>query len=143
MFHVFALNAARKPLTDQRIRRAMNLAVDREALNKSLWGGDGIVPSAHQYVGRTGYDPDWKVFEYNPEKAKKLVKEANYDGTPIELNFGASYYLYIDQATQAYAKMLEKVGLNVKLQYVEDWGERDVPEEYVMTRSWSISNVFS
>jgi peptide/nickel transport system substrate-binding protein len=137
MFHVFALNATRKPLTDPRIRRAMNLSVDRGALNRAFWGGKGVIPTAHQYPGRTGYDPNWKVFEYNPEKAKQLVKEAGYDGTPIELNFGASYYLYIDQASQAIAKMWEKVGLNVKLQYVESWGKRDIPEKYVMTRSWS------
>ncbi|RLE63744.1 MAG: hypothetical protein DRJ47_08995 [Thermoprotei archaeon] len=137
MFHVFALNATREPLDDLNVRRAMNLAVDREALNESFWQGDGVVPTAFQYPGRMGYDPDWKVFEYNPEKAKKLVEESDYDGEPIELNFGASYYLYIDQATQAYAEMLKDVGLNVKLQYVEDWGEREDPKDYVMTRSWS------
>ena len=137
MFHVFALNATRGPLTDPRIRRALNLAIDREKLNKAFWGGQGVVPTSHQYPGRAGYDANWKVFEYNPDKAKQLLQEAGYDGAPIELNFGASYYLYIDQASQAIAKMWEKVGLNIKLQYVESWGKRDPPEKYVMTRSWS------
>ncbi len=137
MFHCYALNATREPLKDPRIRRALNLAVDREALNKAFWGGKGVVPTGHQYPGRAGYDPEWKVFEYNPDKARQLLSEANYDGSVIEFNFGASYYLYIDQATQAIAKMWEDVGLNIKLQYVEEWGDRDVPEEYVMTRSWS------
>ncbi len=137
MFHVFALNATREPLTDHRVRRALNLAIDREALNKAFWGGKGVVPTSHHYPGRAGYDPEWKVFEYNPDKARQLLQEAGYDGSVIELNFGASYYLYIDQASQAIAKMWEKVGLNVKLQYIESWGNRDVPEDYVMTRSWS------
>lgn len=137
MFHVYALNATRPPMDILNVRRAMNLAVDRESLNDSFWGGKGVVPTGHQYPGRAGYDKNWKVFEYNPEKARKLIEESDYNGEPIELNFGASYYLYIDQATQAYAEMLKNVGLNVKLQYVEDWGDRDDPKEYVMTRSWS------
>ena len=137
MFHVYALNATREPLTDPRIRRALNLAIDREALNNGLWGGEGVVPTGHHYPGRAGYDPEWKVFEYNPDKARELLSEANYDGTVLELAFGASYYLYANQAAPAIARMWEDVGLKVRMQYVEEWLPRDIPEESNTMRSWS------
>jgi len=137
MFHVYVLNATREPLDDPRVRRAMHLAIDRDALNNALWKGEGIVPTAHHYEGRVGYDPDFKVFEYNPELAKTLLAEAGYNGEEIELDFGASYYLYANQAAPAVGHMWKEVGLNVRMQYVEDWESRDIPEEANMLRAWS------
>ncbi len=139
LFHVYALNATRYPISDQKIRMAMNLAVNREALNKALWKGKGVVPTSFQHRSTPGYDPEWNVFEYNPEKARQLIHEANYDGTLIEFPVIRAYYLYADQAAQAVARMWEDVGLKVQLQFVEDYGSPSAehPEEFHMIRAWS------
>ena len=140
MFHIYILNATREPLTDPRIRRALSLATDREALNRGLWGGEGVAPTSHHYPGQASHDPNWNVFEYNPDKARQLLEEAGYDGASIELSFLQRYYLYIDKAAQAIAKMWKDVGFTVEMKYVEGWPTQfvpDNPEQFLMAANWS------
>ncbi len=77
----------KKPFDDVRVRRAMNMAIDRKDFVKSMFGGNGVILSFPFYSGwpETLYTPVEKlppstreVFEYNPEKAKKLLAEAGY-----------------------------------------------------------------
>jgi len=141
LFHVYQLNTNRHPLSDQKIRMAFNLAIDRELLNKSLWAGKGIVPTAFQHPSTPGYDPKWKLFEYNPEKARQLVREAKYDGTPIEMEIPRYYYPYAEQAAEAIAKMLQDVGLKAQVTFLEDYkSSGQAPKDlkgYHMMRAWS------
>lgn len=66
------------PLKDKRVRQALNMAVDREAMSKQILGG--IAAPAHQ--GATpavmGYNPNLPPIPYDPAKAKALLAEAGY-----------------------------------------------------------------
>ncbi len=73
----FRINTSRAPLDDARVRRALALAIDRQALvEKVLKGGQtsaySLIPPLAQ-----GYSPN-KLFEFNPEKARALLSEAGY-----------------------------------------------------------------
>jgi peptide/nickel transport system substrate-binding protein len=77
----------KKPFDDIRVRRAMNMAIDRKAFVQAMFGGNGVILSFPFYSGwpQTLYTPIEKLpksarelFEYNPEKAKKLLAEAGY-----------------------------------------------------------------
>ncbi|RDJ22239.1 ABC transporter substrate-binding protein [Bosea caraganae] len=65
------------PWNDIRIRKAANLAVDRDGMKELLAGmmipAEGFYPPGHQWFGK----PKFKL-EYKPEEAKKLMKEAGY-----------------------------------------------------------------
>ena len=65
------------PWNDIRVRKAANLAVDRDGLNELLGGfsvpAQGYLPPGHQWFGK----PDFKL-EYNVEAATKLMEEAGY-----------------------------------------------------------------
>lgn len=89
MFHVYAINMTHPITGDQKLRQAMNLSVDREALVKGLWGGKAIVPRAHQFkeYGEPLYMPELSTVRYDPEKARQLLKESGYKGDPILLTF--------------------------------------------------------
>ena len=78
------LNHAKKPLDDKRIRLALNYAANREAIMKAVYFGYGEIPNS--YMPKVNFWSD-KVatIPYDIEKAKALVKEAGYDGTPIQL----------------------------------------------------------
>ena len=57
--HVLRYNTQTfEPLKDARVRRAMNMAIDREALVKSLWRGRATVPNGFQFAGELGYNPE-------------------------------------------------------------------------------------
>jgi peptide/nickel transport system substrate-binding protein len=63
------------PWTDQRVRRAMNLAIDREGIIKSIYKGAAKPVSIGYRI--PGYE-ELPPIPYDPEKAKKLLAEAGY-----------------------------------------------------------------
>jgi peptide/nickel transport system substrate-binding protein len=111
------------PLNDIRIRKAMNLAVDRQAFVGTVLP-EGVVP-ASQYMlpNINGYDPNLKVWPYDPEQAKKLVAEAKADGVdvsaPITLVGAAFFQANADELYQTLIQYWNQIGLNVKLQMVD------------------------
>ncbi|MCB2107998.1 MAG: hypothetical protein KDE14_09875, partial [Rhodobacteraceae bacterium] len=66
------------PWQDVRVRRALNMAVDRQRIIDALLAGATVPtgqPAAH---GVIGYDPDIEPYPYDPEAAKRLLAEAGY-----------------------------------------------------------------
>ncbi|MDP2952765.1 MAG: ABC transporter substrate-binding protein, partial [Chloroflexota bacterium] len=62
----------------RKVRWAMSMAIDREAINKAILGGLGVpayVPTLSSNDGL--YQPKWKM-DFDPAKAKDLLKEAGY-----------------------------------------------------------------
>ncbi|MDE0355096.1 MAG: ABC transporter substrate-binding protein, partial [Deltaproteobacteria bacterium] len=74
------------PFSDIRIRKAANLAIDRENLTKFLGGlavpAQGMVTPDHPWFG----NPTFKV-KYDPDGARKLMAEAGYSkSNPVNVN---------------------------------------------------------
>lgn len=116
-------------LRDPRVRRALNLAIDRELIVKTLLDGKTVVPNGMQ-MQRFGqyYIADFKGAEYNPEKAKKLLKEAGYKGQKISYRYLQDYYTNEVSTAQVLAAMWKAVGLNVKLELKESWSQVSTPQ---------------
>ena len=118
---ILAINNAKKPLDDVRVRRAIAAAVDRKAVIEGAGDGYGLpigshyVPSAFGYVDTTGVNP------YSPEKAKKLLAEAGVK-TPLELTLTLPPTPYARQGGEVIAAQLAKVGIVAKIQNVE-WAQ--------------------
>jgi peptide/nickel transport system substrate-binding protein len=136
MFHVFAINMTHPVTKNKKLRQAMNLSVNRELLVKGLWHEKGLVPRAHQFkeYGEPLYMPELVTVKYDPERARQLVKESGYDGTPILLTFLPHYYTYGNLAAQAIAEMWQNVGIQVKLQSIDSFPSN---LKDIMIRPWS------
>ncbi len=81
-----AINTKREPFTDKRVRQALNYAVNKKAICEYLFEGLAVPCRGIFPPGIMGYDPDSDAYEYNPEKAKELLKEAGYEeGFSFEL----------------------------------------------------------
>lgn len=136
--HVLVYNTENPTIKDKRIRQAMNLAIDRNLLVEALWGGKAVVPKSHQFPEFGAlYDDSRKGLEYNPEKAKELLKEAGYKGEEIHYATRANYYLNAMPAGQAIMEMWKAVGINGKLDVVESTD--NLPDATRMVRNWSNS----
>jgi peptide/nickel transport system substrate-binding protein len=135
LFHVVIFNTQNPKMADNRLRRALSLAIDRDALNEALWGGKAVVPSTHTFK-QFGplYMPELKTFEYNPDEAKRLLKEAGYDGFPIRFDTQAAYYTNALLAVQAIQEMWAAVGVKMQVNVTEQWTGMDPT---MMTRIWS------
>lgn len=135
LFHVMIMNQNHPKLRDPRIRQALSLAIDRDALNEALWLGKAIVPSTHTMAEMGAlHQPDLVTFEYDPERARKLLEEAGYDGFEITFDTAATYYTNGLLAAQAIMEMWDAVGINGRVNVQDQWSGND-PE--MMVRNWS------
>ena len=131
-------------LADPRIRLAMALAIDRDAIVKSLWGNRTSVPAGLQweYYGSM-FQKDWTVPKYNPQLAAKLIKDAGYKGQPIPYRVLNNYYTNQVQTAQVMVEMWRTVGLNIDLQMKENWQQIMDASSPRAVRDWSNSAPFN
>lgn len=73
-----AMNQAFEPFDNVLVRRAINHAIDRKALVESVFRGLAVPAKNPMPPSIWGYNDDIKPYEYDPEKAKKLLAEAGY-----------------------------------------------------------------
>jgi peptide/nickel transport system substrate-binding protein len=116
-----------QPLGDVRVRRALNHAVNKEAIVKDVLKGTGTVavgPLSPLLAPYAASARDVTVYEYDPEKAKKLLAEAGYAGgfdlTLSVPESGTGMQSPLSMATVIQAN-LAAVGVRAKLQNYE-WG---------------------
>ncbi|HSU41669.1 MAG TPA: peptide ABC transporter substrate-binding protein [Polyangiaceae bacterium] len=76
--YFYRLNLTRKPLDDKRVRKAINLAIDRELITKNVLGLGQ--PPAYTFVppGLPGYAPPATAIRHDPVEARRLLAEAGY-----------------------------------------------------------------
>ncbi|WP_408647107.1 ABC transporter substrate-binding protein [Tessaracoccus coleopterorum] len=72
-------------LDDVRVRQAIMYAIDREAIIDSILAGKGRLADSMMFQPDWAQSPDMNPYEYDPEKARQLLKEANWDAK-TELN---------------------------------------------------------
>jgi peptide/nickel transport system substrate-binding protein len=74
------------PFTDKRVRQALNHAVDKDAINKALYGGLAKSMTSPLPEAQWGFDTTMTGYAYDPAKAKQLLAEAGVQpGFKIEL----------------------------------------------------------
>ncbi|MGQ9368118.1 ABC transporter substrate-binding protein [Azospirillum sp. ST 5-10] len=122
---LMAVNNARKPFADVRVRRALAHAIDRKALVEGVTYGLATPIGSHFAPHRAGYVDLTGLYPYDPQKARTLLAEAGYpDG------FDATLVLpppaYARRSGELIAAMLAEVGVRVAIQNVEwaPWLER-------------------
>ncbi len=112
-------NTVKGPTADVNIRRAMSLAIDRDLIVQELWQGLSTVPPDYMFPGAFGHDPEYPGFSYDPETARELVANSEYDGTPINFQATAGYYANTDVIMPVMAQMWQDIGLNINYEPLE------------------------
>jgi peptide/nickel transport system substrate-binding protein len=89
---VLRYNTNHPVLSDVRLRQAMNHAIDRQLLIDTLWGGKAVALRGHQFEEYGDlYNAERPFTPYDPELARQLVEESDYDGSVIEYATDANY----------------------------------------------------
>lgn len=114
-----SLNTKKAPFDNKLVRQAINYAIDKESVIVVATDGRGMV--ANTVIGPTvlGYNPDVKVYEYNPEKAKELLKEAGYPN-----GFSTTLWSSSDvrnRSAEVIQANLAEVGITAEIELLE-WG---------------------
>lgn len=118
---VLAINHARKPLGDVRVRRAISMAIDRKAVIAGAGDGLGVPIGSHYVPGAPGYVDTTAINAYDPDRARALLKEAGVS-SPLTLSLVLPPPPYARQGGEVIAAQLAKVGIETKVQNVE-WAQ--------------------
>ncbi len=108
------------PLKNKKVRKAINYAIDKETIIKKLLNNKafpavGVLPSS---MG--AFNKNLKGYEYNPEKAKELLKEAGYEnGFEVEILTKSGPPAWGLPTVEAVMTYLNKVGIKLKPKLVE------------------------
>ncbi|MFA7613759.1 MAG: ABC transporter substrate-binding protein, partial [Candidatus Caldatribacteriota bacterium] len=113
----FAFNHEDKTFKNEKVRRAMSLAYDRQTANELFYRGTGIIAQSIIPPELKGYSKDLKnpYVEYNLEQARKLLAEAGFPegkGLP-EITVQTRNETVARQQIEFFAKCMEKIGIKV------------------------------
>jgi peptide/nickel transport system permease protein/peptide/nickel transport system substrate-binding protein len=112
IINLFYFNLGRSPISDLRVRQAMNYAVDREGFNQITQDGEAartVLPSNHW-----AYNPEIsKAYPYDPDKAKALLAEAGL-ASGFDLAAGGWNDQKAVQRQEILIEQFGKVGIRAK-----------------------------
>jgi len=142
-----AFNVEKKPFDDKRVRQALNMAVDKAAILKAVYQGNGQVAKNPIPPILWSYNNSIKDYPYDPAKAKELLAQAGFpNGFELEL-----WYLPVTRPYNPDGKRVgemiqadwEKIGVKTKLVTYE-WAEyrkrAKQGEHQVVMFGWSGDN---
>lgn len=118
-----ALNNAVAPLDNEKVRQAINYAINKQEIIDTVMSGYGTaVQSLLSPAMAFYYNDEIKGYEQDIEKAKALLAEAGYpDGFTMEITVPNNYYEHVN-AAQVIKSQLEKAGINAEINLVE-WAQ--------------------
>lgn len=126
------VDTAVTPLNDVRVRKALNYAIDRDAIIKAFFP-KGAQPATQIYgpsIAGYNVDIDKRVWPYDPGKAKQLLAAAKADGVAvdreIELQGRIGLYATAQEVMEALQQYYKAVGLNVRLKMYDLAGWRSL-----------------
>ncbi|UEM07325.1 ABC transporter substrate-binding protein (plasmid) [Skermanella rosea] len=121
------IDAQMPPLDDRRVREALNLAIDWDALGSALFGDDVLRASQMVAPGVRGHNPDIKPWGYDPQRARQLLEAARADGVPVDKEIRLiarnGFFPNSAESLEAMMGMWEEVGFNMTMVQLEaaDW----------------------
>jgi peptide/nickel transport system substrate-binding protein len=104
------------PFHDKRVRQAISLAVDRDAINNAECGGMGVV-DGNWINDDVEYGMEWPKWPYDLAKARQLMAEAGYpNGFDVDWVTPAPNYY---SRGERIVSQLQAIGIRSKLQVME------------------------
>ena len=134
------LKGGPSPLKDERVRRALNYAVDKDAIANVMMLGYVTSVGQPAPAGITGHNPEVKPYPYDPDKARALLRQAGY-ASGLEFSFSVVTTTGTPDAMtyQKIAQDLAAVGVKISLQSMTF---ADYQSRYT-TGNWGMIDGFS
>lgn len=111
------------PLNDRRVREALNIAIDWDALGAALFGDDVLRASQMVPPGTCGFNDAIKPWAHDPDRAAALIAEAKADGVPTDAPLTiiarSGFFPNAAESVEAMQGAWAEIGLNVEIQQLE------------------------
>src|SRR6266511_4278706 len=121
----YSLNLSKPPWDNKLVRQAANYAIDREGLCKSLLNSTCIPAIGVVYPGHPWFGNPKVRYEYNPAKARELLRQAGYDGkdkrvkTSMLISTSGSGQMMPLPMNEFIQENLREVGIDMELVPIE------------------------
>lgn len=131
--YYYNINPEHKPFNNVKVRKALNLALDRETIVKDITQGgqiaaEGVVPyGLEDENGKEFRDGVGNLIEYNPEEAKTLLEEGlKEEGMTVE-EFNSKNFVLLYNTSESHKKIAQaaqemwrsELGIEIDLENVE------------------------
>ena len=115
------LNYQKGVTTNKLVRQAFNYAVDKKAIVKKILFNTALPMEGPTSPILFGYHKMDHQYEYNPQKAKELLKRANFDfNQTVHMRTPSGRYLFDKQISEAIQAYLQAIGVKAELR-TYDW----------------------
>ena len=116
-----ALNEAIAPLNDVRVRKALQLSLNRDMLLSAVYGGRGSLENGIFPHGLYGYNPELPEIPYDPEEAMKLLAEAGYsDGLDLTVSVNSASTRWEMSVLRLAASTWSKIGIRARIDVIDE-----------------------
>lgn len=116
-----ALNESFPPLDDVRVRKALQLSLDRRVILDAVYGGYGRLENGIFPYGLTGHNSDLPEIPYDPEEASRLLEEAGCgDGFDLEILISEDAAETNREVVELAAYMWQQIGVRTNVNVVSE-----------------------
>ena len=113
---IYPFNMSQKPFDNRKVREAVNLAVNREAIVRAVLGGRGVVLAGPFTSAWLGFDPAVRPHAYDPPRARQLLAEAGFpQGFETTWQITSGVFLKDTEIAEAVTSQLRQVSVRVKI----------------------------
>jgi peptide/nickel transport system substrate-binding protein len=121
MVQLMAMNLAREPFDDPKVRQAINLAIDKEEIIEIVANGYGTVLGSNMSPIMERYYQEGLEDYYKTDivAARSLLAQAGYpEGFKTKITVPSNYQFHVDTA-QVIVEQLKKVGITAEIELIE------------------------
>jgi peptide/nickel transport system substrate-binding protein len=117
-YQYIAFNLADPVFRDIRVRQAFAYGIDRQSIIKYLWRNQARPAAGALPPNNWAYNGDIKTYPYDPERARKLLREAGYE------HLAFTYRINSDNATVTqmaaiFQQQLREIGVTMEIRGTE------------------------
>jgi len=122
-----SINENIKPFDDVRVRKALQMAVDKQTIIDTLYQGTGIPANGMFPASMLCYNENLPEIPYDPEAAKALLAEAGYpDGFDMTIATNSSDSATTKELVQIIQAQWGEIGVNVTIDQMDEASWYDV-----------------
>lgn len=148
-----AINENIEPFGDVRVRKALQMSVDKQTILDTLYQGAGVVAHGMYPASMLCYNKDLPEIPYDPEAAKALLADAGYaDGFDMTIATNSSDDANTKELVQILQAQWGQIGINVTIDQMDEaswydvratgelpmykatwWGDFNDPDNFIYT----------
>jgi peptide/nickel transport system substrate-binding protein len=114
-------NCQKGPTANKEVRKAFNYAVDKKTIVNKILFGAAVPMEGPMSPVLFGYSKMGLQYDYNPERAKTMLKQANFDFTrTVHVRTPIGRYLFDKQISETVLAFLQAIGVKAELRSY-DW----------------------